>query len=38
MKVKKYKRGLAVMLGLALAVQLPGAVPFFCIYFYPLTV
>ena len=28
MKVKKYKRGLAVMLGLALAVQLPGAVPF----------
>ena len=28
MKVKKYKRVLAVMLGLALAVQLPGAVPF----------
>ena len=28
MKVKKYKRGLAVMLGLALAVQLPGSVPF----------
>ena len=28
MKVKKYKRGLAVMLGLALAVQLPGAVSF----------
>lgn len=28
MKVKKYKRGLAVMLGLVLAVQLPGAVPF----------
>ena len=28
MKVKKYKRGLAVVLGLALAVQLPGAVPF----------
>ena len=28
MKVKKYKSGLAVMLGLALAVQLPGAVPF----------
>ena len=28
MKVKKYKMGLAVMLGLALAVQLPGAVPF----------
>ena len=28
MKVKKYKRGLAVMLGLALAVQLPGALPF----------
>ena len=28
MKVKTYKRSLAVMLGLALAVQLPGAVPF----------
>lgn len=28
MKVRKYKRGLAAVLGLALAVQLPGAVPF----------